>query len=136
MNAVYESMQFKDDIVFVGHLEIPDLAPLVAASAGVVYASQFEGFGIPITEAMQSHVPVITSNISSMPEVAGDAAILVNPHSVDELKQAMQRIVTDKSLRNTLIERGITQAQKFNWQYTADGVWKAVEDLLEKVKKK
>ena len=104
----------------------------MAAATALCYTSLFEGFGIPIVEAMNAGVPVITSNVSSMPEVAGDATLLVNPLSVDEIENAMMKIATDSSLRNELIEKGKIQKQKFSWDLTAqrlyDCVLKSIKD--------
>jgi glycosyltransferase involved in cell wall biosynthesis len=82
----------------------------------MVYPSQYEGFGFPIIEAMMCGCPVITSNRSSMPEVAGDAAMLVNPDSVNELANAMRRVTYDVELRQNLAARGKARAKDFSWE--------------------
>src|ERR1051325_1674730 len=86
----YERMKFKDDVKFTGHLTTGDLSKLMSNAIAMVYVSRFEGFGIPIIEAMQCGTPVITSNVSSMPEIAGEAALLVSPESVNEIAEAME----------------------------------------------
>jgi glycosyltransferase involved in cell wall biosynthesis len=80
-----------------------------------VFPSLFEGFGFPPLEAMASGTPVITSNVSSLPEVVGDAAVLVNPLDADAIAQAMARVLADTRLRRDLITRGLERAQAFRW---------------------
>jgi glycosyltransferase involved in cell wall biosynthesis len=126
----YEAMTFKTDVVFVGHLQVTELSKVVAAATAMVYASLFEGFGIPIIEAMHCHTPVITANVSSMPEVAGSAALLVNPTQPTEIAQAMQQIYHNPNLQKQLIEQGAVQVQKFTWQNSANQLWAAIEKLL------
>jgi len=127
---VHAQMQFKDDVKFVGHIPPQELAAIVASAHCMMYVSLFEGFGIPIIEAMSCDVPVITSNTTSMPEVAGDAAILVNPVSVDEISTAMKNITGDSSLRSALIEKGRQQIKKFGWGITATKLWQCCERVL------
>jgi glycosyltransferase involved in cell wall biosynthesis len=103
----------------------------MGSAIGLSFASWFEGFGIPIIEAMQCEIPVITSNVTSMPEIAGDAALLVDPASVDSIKDAMMKIAIDETLRNNLIAKGRIQHQKFNWDNSAAGVWKSIEKCFE-----
>ena len=124
-------IQFKDDVIFTGHLATEELSRIVASSFAMVYVSVFEGFGIPVLEAMKCEVPVITSNISSMPEVAGDAALLVDPFDVNSISEGMIQLFTDEILRKDLTEKGKVQSNKFSWDNTADVVWGAVEDVLK-----
>jgi glycosyltransferase involved in cell wall biosynthesis len=125
--TAYENMKYKEDVIFLGHLQQPDLAKAFAAATALTYVSLFEGFGIPIVEAMQSHVPVITSSASSMPEVAGDAGLIVDPESVFQIAEAMQRIAKDEILRKQMVEKGIQQVKKFTWQQSADRLWNSIE---------
>lgn len=97
----------------------------------MVYVSLFEGFGIPIVEAMNCDVPVITSNVSSMPEVAGDAALLIDPHAPADIANKMGLIFQNETLRAQLIERGKVQRQKFTWQNTADCLWNCMMKAVE-----
>jgi glycosyltransferase involved in cell wall biosynthesis len=126
-----KSIKHKDDIICFPWLTPDKLKFLMGSATGMCFVSWFEGFGIPIIEAMQSEIPVITSNITSMPEVAGDAALLADPGSVDSIKEAMMKIVTDETLRNHLITKGRVQQQKFNWDHSASGVWKSIEKCME-----
>lgn len=131
---VYEQMQFKEDVVFLGHLQQSDLADVLGGASALVYASFFEGFGIPIIEAMQCDTPVITSDASSMPEVAGEGAILVNPHSVNSIKNAMHIVYHNKKVRNKLITAARHQRQQFCWDKTATNLWRTTERVLFKHK--
>jgi glycosyltransferase involved in cell wall biosynthesis len=97
----------------------------------MVYASVFEGFGIPIVESMRCGIPVITSNVTAMPEIAGDAALLCDPFSVTSIADAMKKMYGDESLRKSLIEKGKLRALDFTWQNTADSLWRSIEKSLE-----
>jgi len=96
-----------------------DLNDLYNEAIAFVFPSIRESFGMPILEAMACGCPVITSNVSACPEVAGDAALLVNPYSVEEIKEAMERIIEDKNLREELSEKGIERAKQFTWEKSA-----------------
>lgn len=96
-----------------------DLFALLQSAQALVFPSLYEGFGLPVLEGFASGIPVITSNTTSLPEVAGDAAVMVNPESVDEISQAMQQMVEQPEMRSTLISKGLIQAEKFTWQQTA-----------------
>ena len=107
------------DVVFQ---EVPDDAALSKAyrgAIGFVFPSLYEGFGLPPLEAMACGVPVLTSKVCSLPEVVGDAAILVQPFDVEEIADGMDRLVQDSSLRATLRERGLRRASQFSWNETA-----------------
>lgn len=101
----YNNMEYKNEVVFTGHLHSDKLKYIYASAHALVYVPYFEGFGIPIVEAMYCDVAVITSNITSMPEVSEDAALLVNPFSVDDIKNAMLKLVKDENYRKLLIEK-------------------------------
>ncbi|MEO8146453.1 MAG: glycosyltransferase family 1 protein [Bacteroidia bacterium] len=127
MEVFYNGMRFKDDIIFTGRLSDEELCKVLGAATALTYVSLFEGFGIPILEAFHCDVPVITSNTTSMPEVAGAAAILVNPLDVEEIATAMQGMIADEALRIGLIEKGRVQREKYSWQLSADLLWKSIE---------
>lgn len=129
---VHASLAARDDIIFAGHLSRQDLARILASAFALTYVSLFEGFGIPILEAMNCDVPVITSNTSSMPEVAGNAALLVDPYSIEEISEAMMRLYLDDTFRQSLIENGKIQRLKFNWDQSAKAFWEVVEHFLGK----
>jgi glycosyltransferase involved in cell wall biosynthesis len=126
---IYEKSTYKQDIIFAGRIPDSDLNNVIASSYALVYTSLFEGFGIPILEAMRCGVPVITSNISSMPEVAGDAAILTDPYSVDSISEALISLAKDEKLRISLIAKGHIQKIKFSWDRTAELLWQSIEKL-------
>ncbi len=94
---------------------------LLYSSADIlVYASLYEGFGLPIVDAFYSGLPVITSNISSMSEVGADAALYVDPQKVEDIKQKIKELTNDSSLRENLIKKGLERAKKFTWEKAAD----------------
>jgi glycosyltransferase involved in cell wall biosynthesis len=132
IDQAIDRLQNKGEIVFTGHLEQTELAKVTAAAHALVYASLYEGFGIPIIEAMQCGVPVITSNCSSMPEVSGGAALLVNPESTDDIVQAMVQLSTQPSLVDQLRERGLLRAREFSWEKSAIKYWDAIKNTVAK----
>jgi glycosyltransferase involved in cell wall biosynthesis len=127
----YKQMSFKEDVIFTGRLEPIDLSRALASSLALTYVSFFEGFGIPIIEAFNAETAVITSNITSMPEVARDAALLVDPYSAESIAQAMQKIATDKELRQSLIEKGKKRRLDFSWDATAGKLWDTISKELK-----
>jgi glycosyltransferase involved in cell wall biosynthesis len=114
-----KSSAVRDRIIFPGYVSADDLAAVYGASSLFVYPSLYEGFGLPVLEAMACGTPVVTSNVSSLPEVAGDAALFVDPHSASELAAAMRRILAHEDVRQTLSRRGILRARAFDWDRTA-----------------
>ncbi len=121
--ATYNAMTHKDDVLFLGHLEAEQVAGLVASARAMMYVSIFEGFGIPIVEAFACGTPVITSNTSSMPEVAGDAALIVDPTSIEEITAAMVQLYQHPETAEALQQRASIQLQKFSWEQTAQKLW-------------
>ncbi len=117
------TMPFKEDVKWVGYMNVDELSKVIGAAYALVYASLFEGFGIPILEALQCNVPAIVSNTSSMPEVAGDAALLVDPTDPEDIALKMHQLYKDEALRAKLIGHAHTQVQKFTWQSSADRLW-------------
>ena len=128
---VYMNMKFKHDVHFLGRLSSSELKNIIASALALTYVPFFEGFGIPILEAMNCDVPVLTSNITSMPEVAGDAAILVHPESVEEIKNGMIYLAKDPEARKELIKKGRIQREKFSWDKTADKLWQSFERMIK-----
>ena len=131
IKSAYTEMKYGDDVVFTGRLEPDVLSKVVGSSVALVYASLFEGFGIPIIEAFSSEIPVITSNITAMPEIASDAAILVNPNDINEIADAMNKIFSDKNFALSLIEKGKKRKLSFTWDRTAENVWTSIMNTLE-----
>ncbi len=133
--TLYRSLNLERDVQFIGFVP-PNEQPLwYAAALAFVFPARYEGFGMPPLEAMACGTPVITSTATSLPEVAGDAALLVDPDDVDGLADALQRIVSDHALRDELRERGLARAAMFHWRQLAEkalGVYRQVAE--EKVK--
>jgi glycosyltransferase involved in cell wall biosynthesis len=130
MEFSYSSMHFKSDVIFKGKVSDSNLGELLGAAEALIYVSYFEGFGIPVIEAFQASLPVICSNITSLPEVAGDAALLVDPYDVDSISKAMSSIVNDPKLRLELIQKGNERKGVFTWKRTADLLWKSIEKAV------
>ena len=130
IREAYDNMLFRDEVVFTGRLDSADLGKVIGSAFAMCYTSFFEGFGIPIVEAFYCDVPLITSDVSSMPEIAGDAALLADPSSVDAIYEAMQRIAVDEQLRNDLINRGRIRRKNFSWDMSAEKLWKSIEKTI------
>jgi glycosyltransferase involved in cell wall biosynthesis len=128
----YEQLikQAGSGIRFIGYVDEADKAALLSGATAFVFPSLYEGFGFPVLEAMACGVPVLCSHTTSLPEVAGGAALLVDPLSVDDIAQGLTRIVTDGNLRQDLIQRGYQQARQFTWQTCADEVLRVFERIL------
>ena len=116
--AIQEN-RLQNDIVDLGKSPVEELPQLYAGATALVYPSLWEGFGLPIVEGMASGIPVITSNNSSMAEIGADAALLVDPFSVESIAEAMHRVATDATLHASLVQRGLQRAKQFNWTQTA-----------------
>ncbi|HBX51730.1 MAG: glycosyltransferase [Bacteroidetes bacterium RIFOXYA12_FULL_35_11] len=125
-----KAMTHKEDVIFTGRLEPDELALVAGAAFALVFVPYFEGFGIPIVEAMKCDVPVITANVTSMPEVAGDSALLVDPFSVDSIKQAMSTLHKIPSFRNRMVSYGSLHREKFTWDTTANNLWDCMERAM------
>lgn len=125
-----ERLGVSDQVRFLGFVRDEDLPALYNAAEVFALPSLYEGFGLPVLEALACGTPVVTSNVSSLPEVAGDAALLVSPHDVEALSQALYRTLTDRELRVTLRRRGLIQARRFTWQQTASIVAGVYRQLL------
>lgn len=128
-------MPFKEDVIWTGYLEVEELAKLTAAAYAMVYPSLFEGFGIPILEAMTCHVPVIVSETSSMPEVAGEAGLLVDPNSVEDIAHKMSMIYKDEGMRDKMIVAAKKQKELFSWDRSAEQLWKSIIACIPEKKK-
>lgn len=113
------TLGISDRVVSTGMVNTGDLRVLYSNASLFVFPSRYEGFGLPVLESMACGTPVITSNTTSLPEVAGDAAVLVNPHDVDQLAEAIVRVLGDPALRETLRSRGLERARQFTWERSA-----------------
>lgn len=130
IKAAWDSLTYKDHVIFPGRISDTELAEIAASALGLVYVPYFEGFGIPILEAFRAGTPVITANVTSMPEVAGNAALLVDPNSVEAIAQGMERVVQDPHCTRELIARGEERWKTFTWERTATLLWDSIERTL------
>lgn len=130
LKEAYEQMNHAADVRFLGHTDTATLARLMSAAEALVYPSFFEGFGIPVLEAFYAETAVVASNTTSIPEVAGNAALLVNPHSAEEIAQAVERLLLSPTLREELIARGREQRNRFSWQRTATLLWESIQKTI------
>ena len=124
------SLGLEDAVRFPGFIDDDDLPAVYSGAALFAFPSLYEGFGLPLLEAMACGVPVVTSNISSMPEVAGDAAVLVDPRDADGLAAAIARVLRDEGLRDRLRTAGIARAREFSWEATARRTLDAYASLV------
>jgi len=131
IEEAYTTSHFKQDIVFTGRLSDEELRLALGAAFALSFVPIFEGFGLPVVEAMQSGVPVICSHITSIPEVAGDAAIYVDPFNVENIASAMKKLYEDNVLRIQLIEKGNKQKELFSWDKTAILFWNSIKMALQ-----
>jgi glycosyltransferase involved in cell wall biosynthesis len=130
MEKTYNSMHYKNDVHFTGRLFEEKLGKVMAAAQALVYVSYFEGFGIPMIEAMNAEVPVIASNVSCMPEIAGEAAYYVNPFDIQNIADGLKEMDRNEHLKKQLIQKGKEQKQKFSWDKTAEKLWKSIEKTV------
>ncbi len=119
VHGMIQSSGLSDRIIKLGYISEEDLVTMYSLADCYLYPSLYEGFGLPILEAQACGCPVITSNVSSCPEVAGDGALLVDPHDPGDLAQAMARVVRDKKLRNRLVKAGLENCRRYTWEKTA-----------------
>jgi glycosyltransferase involved in cell wall biosynthesis len=124
------SDSLKKRIVFTGHVDMSTLTQLMGAAYALVYVSYFEGFGIPLVEAMRCGIPIISGNKTALPEVVGDAALLVNPHDETEIVEAMKLLANNSKLVEELSTKSKARAQLFSWDNTAKTTWEVIEQTL------
>ncbi|MBK8701102.1 MAG: glycosyltransferase family 4 protein [Saprospiraceae bacterium] len=127
MEKLWRQLTESDQLIHYAHADDAEMIQLISHAEAVLYVSLFEGFGIPLLEAMACGVPLITSAVSSMPEVAGEAALLVDPENEDQLVQAMKDIATKADLREKLIALGKERIKTFSWDKTATAIFQALE---------
>ncbi len=118
--SIVQQRSIKDRVHFYTDVSHNDLVKFYNAAHAFVFPSFYEGFGIPVAEAMKCGCPVLTSTASSLPEVGGDAALYAEPNDIDALKEKLRQIIEDEELRKTLREKGFVQASKFDWKKTAE----------------
>lgn len=125
----YNGMKFAKRVHFVGRLKVDELSKVMSSAISLVFIPFFEGFGIPLVEAMYCDTPVLCSNVTSLPEVVEDAALMSDPNDYESIASNMLLIETDSILRNKLIENGRLQRAKFSWELSAERVWMSIEKL-------
>ncbi len=130
LKAQVEHLGITEQVNFLDYVPDNQLPQILHQAIALVFPSLWEGFGLPVLEAMACGTPVITSNLSSLPEVAGDAALLINPYKIEEIAAAMQAIVTDAELRSQLSRLGIARASQFSWQKTGLATVEVLERFL------
>lgn len=130
--SLVKEKKLEKDVIFTGYVDEEDIVALYNAANLFVYPSLYEGFGLPPLESMACGTPVITSNVSSLPEVVGNAAITVDPYNIKELSEKINKILSNKDLQNKMIQRGIERAKQFTWDKTARETIKVYEDVLNK----
>lgn len=127
--SIYESMEYKSDVIFTGRLSNEDLHMTLASSLALVYIPFYEGFGIPVLEAFKCETPVITSNVTSLPEVANDAAIIVDPNNVNQIVNSMINILNEDVRENLKIKMR-NRSIDFSWDKTANLLWQSFEKIM------
>lgn len=130
IKEAYDAVDSRQDIEFLGYVPDEELKKILAAALALTYVSLFEGFGLPILEAMHCKVPVLTSNRSAMPEVAGKAALLVNPLDVEEIAKGLQVLYEDEQLRAQLVKQGVQERKRFTWEQAATLVYENINKIL------
>ena len=128
-------MLHKESVVFTGRLQLDELRKVMGAATALTFVPYFEGFGIPLVEAMYCHVPIIASNRTSMPEVADDAAFYVDPFDVDSISKAMKLIATDSKLQEALVAKAEKRKVLFSWDNTASKLYESINEVLTITKK-
>lgn len=131
MNQI-KKLKIMNQVKFLGYVDINDLPYLYSSAKVFVFPSLYEGFGLPVLESLACGTPVITSNVSSLPEVLGQGGLLINPYRVEEIKLAIERILTETDLRDNLAKKGIEHSRHFNWQNTAKQTLNIYQKIYEK----
>ena len=129
IDAELERTPYRKDIILTGFVDDEILPALMKGALFLLYPSIYEGFGLPVLEAMAMGLPVLTSNATSLPEVAGDAAIIVDPSSVAEMSDGMRRLAEDSSLRAEMVKKGFAQCAKFSWERCAKETLKIYREI-------
>ena len=127
---ISDKPRLKDRVHFLGYVEDLDLVHLYRSAEMLAFPSFYEGFGIPPLEAMGCGCPVIVSNAASLPEICGDAALYVDPHSCEELASAMQKILHDPVLRRIQVEKGLKVVESFQWKKSAHEHLRVIEGMI------
>jgi len=127
--STMEELDLKKDVIFTGYVPDEDLVKIYNAADLFVFPSIYEGFGLPPLEAMACGCPVITSNTSSLPEVVGDAGVMVDPYDDKTLADEMHRILSNNGFKTELSKKSLERAELFSWRQTAKETWKVYEEV-------
>jgi glycosyltransferase involved in cell wall biosynthesis len=119
LTALAHDLSIEDQLLFLGFVDTREVQVLYARAAGLIFPSLYEGWGMPVVEAFAAGIPVATSNVTSLPALAGDAAILFDPHDPSRIAEAIERLWSDGELAERLVERGRARARLFDWRHTA-----------------
>ncbi len=133
IEKILKHMKHANEVIFTGRLESESLCHVMGGASALTFFPLFEGFGIPVIEAMYCDIPVLASNVTSLPEVAGNAAIFADPYNLISMAGQMFAISRDAKLRQDLIEKGRVRRMDFSWDKTAEGVWRCIESVLMKL---
>lgn len=125
-----KTYKYRDDVVMTGYVGEEEIKKLIGSAYAMVYPSLFEGFGVPVLEAMQSDVPVITSLNSSMQEIAKEAALYADPESPADIAEKMMLLYKDERLRSQLIEKGRVTGKQYSWEQSAEHLWQSIEKAM------
>ena len=134
IKVAYEAAQFKSHIHFLGYVSDETLTRLIASAQALTYLSVFEGFGLPVLEAMHCETAILASNTSSIPEVAGDAALLVDPFDVEAIAEGMGQLANSAALRAELVEKGRVQRRRFSWENSTRLVYESLQIAAKRKK--
>jgi len=122
--------EIEKDVIFLGHLSLENLTKVTSSAFALTYVPYFEGFGIPLVEAMKCGVPILAAEATCLPEVAGDAAIYCDAFDINSISKGMIELFENKNLREELSQKGLKRSQKFSWNQSAEQVWTCLEEIL------
>lgn len=128
---VHKNMCYKEDVIFTGRMGPEKLHLLMGSSEALVFIPFFEGFGIPLVEAMYCEIPILASHVTSIPEIAGNAALYTSTDDIHEIAAGMHRIIEDSQLRNRLIQAGRERRVLYSWDHAAEILWEMIEDTFK-----
>ncbi len=130
IDSCIQNSPYKADIIITGRLAQEELEKITASAFALTFVSYFEGFGIPLVEAMQCEVPIISSNVSCMPEIAGDAALYADPFNSNDIAAKMLELYQNPSLAAALVKKGMERKQQFSWDLSAEKLWQSIEKTI------
>lgn len=129
LKAIITDLNLNKRVIFTGYIKTDELPSLYRGSLGLIFVSLYEGFGLPVIEAMASGIPVVTSSTTSLGEISGDAAILVDPENIEEISAGIRSILYNERERENLIRLGLEQSKKYSWEQVSDKVSNALKSI-------